>query len=200
MPGQHSVTAPAPTNTFRAAPAPLLVDSASSTPAVAYSSFWTRSFAAAIDFAVLALLVGVVASFYSVAHRVPKQFAELYPGEAPRQIIRIFGARFLFVLLGLYILCNWLYFAISESSLWQATLGKRILGLHIADCEGRRVTFGRASARFLGGRLLLHLPAIGIPYFLLDCVFAAFPPRKQAIHDRLARCLVVKRPSSLDTT
>ncbi|MGB6874886.1 MAG: RDD family protein [Candidatus Acidiferrales bacterium] len=121
---------------------------------MAHAAFWPRFCAAALDFAILALFVGVVASFYSVAHRVPKQFAELYPGEAPSQVIRIFGARFFVVLLCLYIFFNWLYFAISESSVWQATLGKKIVGLYVEDREGRRITFGRASVRFLGGRLL----------------------------------------------
>ena len=164
----------------------------------AHADFGLRLLAAAIDFAVLALFVAVVASFYSVAHHIPKQFTELAPGEAPGQVVRLFGAGFLRVLLVLYIACNWLYFAISESSEWQATLGKRIIGLCVTDDRRNRLTFLRASARFLGGRLLLHVPTMGIPYFLLDCIVAAFPPRYQALHDRMAACLVLKNPRPIE--
>ena len=198
-PVQNSVTTPAAAKSFRVSSAHFPDDSASAPPPIAHASFEARFVAAAIDFAVLALFVGVVSSFYSVAAHIPKQFAELSPGATPGQVIHLFGARFLTVLLVLYIFCNWLYFAISESSLWQATLGKKFLDLHVADNEGRRVTFGRASVRFFTGRLLLHLPTVGIPYFLIDCLLAAFPPRHQALHDLLARCLVLKTPRPIDT-
>ncbi|MFZ0332656.1 MAG: RDD family protein [Candidatus Acidiferrales bacterium] len=195
---QNSVTTPAAAKSFRVFSAHFPGDSPSAPPPSIHASFGARFVAAAIDFAVLALFVGVVASFYSVAAHIPKQFAELSPSAAPGQVIRLFGARFLTFLLVLYIFCNWLYFALSESSVWQATLGKKSLGLHVTDSEGRRITFGRASVRFFTGRLLLHLPTVGIPYFLLDCLVAAFPPRHQALHDLLAHCLVLKNPRPID--
>lgn len=143
----------------------------------------------------MALFVGVIVSFYSVATHNSMQFVEqLHPGTTPSQIIRLFGARFLVALLCLYIFCNWLYFAVSETSLWQSTLGKKFTGLYVTDQAGRRISFGRASARFFGGRLLLHIPTLGIPYFLIDCIIAAVPPKKQAIHDRIAGCFVLRRP------
>jgi uncharacterized RDD family membrane protein YckC len=40
-----------------------------------------------------------------------------------------------------------LYFALLESSTWQATLGKRVLGIVIVGPAGRRLTVGRALAR-----------------------------------------------------
>jgi uncharacterized RDD family membrane protein YckC len=51
------------------------------------------------------------------------------------------------VLVGLAVL-EWLYFAALESSAWQATVGKRTLGLQVTDLEGRRIGFGRATGRF----------------------------------------------------
>jgi uncharacterized RDD family membrane protein YckC len=197
-PMQDSVTTSAAAKSFRVSSAHFPGHAASAPPPIVHASFGARFVAAAIDFAVLALFVGVVSSFYSVAAHIPKQFAELSPSAAPSQVIHLFGARFLTVLLCLYIFCNWLYFAISESSVWQATFGKKSLGLHVTDNEGRRVTFGRASVRFFTGRLLLHLPTVGIPYFLIECLFAAFPPRHQALHDLLARCLVLKNPRPID--
>jgi uncharacterized RDD family membrane protein YckC len=165
-----------------------------SAQALERAEFWPRFLAAALDFAILALFVGVIASFYAVGARIPKQFVEqVHPGATPAEMIRLFGARFFRVLLGLYIVCNWLYFAAAESSAWQATPGKKIVGLYVADPYGRKINFGRASARFFSGRLPLHLPTVGIPYFLINCIVAAFPLRKQALHDRVARCVVFKK-------
>lgn len=165
----------------------------------AHADFAPRFLAAFLDFAILALFVAVVVSFYAVAAHIPKQFVEqVHPGATPAEMIQLFGVHFFRVLLAFYILCNWLYFAISESSAWQATLGKKIVALCVTDAQRRRLTFSRASARFFSGRLLFHVPAVGIPYFLVDCSIAAIPPRKQALHDRIAGCLVLKHPRPID--
>src|SRR5262249_38555163 len=41
----------------------------------------------------------------------------------------------------------WLYSSLLESSPWQATLGKKALGILVTDLEGNRITFRRASGR-----------------------------------------------------
>jgi len=41
----------------------------------------------------------------------------------------------------------WLYFALLQSSAWQATVGQRLLGLQVADLTGNRLSFGRALLR-----------------------------------------------------
>ena len=45
-------------------------------------------------------------------------------------------------------LVGWLYFALFESRGWQATPGKRLLGLRVTDLAGNRISFGRASRRY----------------------------------------------------
>ncbi len=87
---------------------------------------------------------------------------------------------------------SWLYFASSESSAWRATLGKRLLGLYVADLEGKPVDFWQASMRFCAGRLMLHVPVVGGYYFLLDCLFIGLTSGKRALHDVLSRCLVLR--------
>lgn len=81
------------------------------------------------------------------------------------------------------VIVPWLYTAIQESSLAQATFGKKLLRIRVADVEGDRVSFARASGRFFG-RLI---PTLGIGY-----VMALFTQRKQALHDLLAGCVVVR--------
>jgi uncharacterized RDD family membrane protein YckC len=99
----------------------------------------------------------------------------------------------MYLLLFGFILLSWLYFAISESSAKQATPGKRFLGLYVTGQNRHQLTFARASARFFTGRFLLHVPMLGALYFMIDCLLIAVPPRKQAIHDRIAGCLVLKK-------
>jgi uncharacterized RDD family membrane protein YckC len=79
----------------------------------------------------------------------------------------------------------WLYYGLSESSRWQATPGKLVLGLKVTDDRGRRIGFARASVRWLG--MLLSGAIADMGYLI-----AAWTPRKQALHDLLARCCVVR--------
>jgi uncharacterized RDD family membrane protein YckC len=53
--------------------------------------------------------------------------------------------------------------------------------------QGRRVSFGRASGRFFG-KLLSGMT------LLVGYVIAGFTERKQALHDIIANCIVVKMP------
>jgi len=79
----------------------------------------------------------------------------------------------------------WLYKALMESGPRQATVGKMALGIKVTDVHGRRISFGRASGRFFAS--LLSALLVGIGYLM-----AAFTRRKQALHDLIAGCLVVR--------
>ena len=80
----------------------------------------------------------------------------------------------------------WLYFALFETSSWQATPGKRALRLKVTDVNGIHITFGRATARFTA-KLLSAAPLFG--GFLLP----VWTRHKQALHDLVAGTLVVTR-------
>ena len=84
-------------------------------------------------------------------------------------------------------LTAWVYFAAMESSRWQATLGKRLIGLRVTDLSGNRISFTRASGRFF---------ASGISsIFGLGYLMALFTWRRQTLHDILASCLVWGGPA-----
>lgn len=85
-----------------------------------------------------------------------------------------------------WVVIPWLYFAGCESSVLQATPGKLALGLRVTDEFGRRIGFARASGRFFGKFVSGLILDIG---YLL----AAWTPRKQALHDLLAGCCVVRK-------
>ena len=80
-----------------------------------------------------------------------------------------------------------------ERSRRQATLGKRIVGLKVTDLEGNRISFSRATARFLG--TFLCDASCGIGYLM-----AAFSTRKQALHDMIAGTVVVRATNRGDNS
>jgi uncharacterized RDD family membrane protein YckC len=84
---------------------------------------------------------------------------------------------------------TWLYHALMESSEWQATVGKRLLGLVVTDMAGQRVSFGRATGRHFAKIITNMVPAF------IGYIMAGFTERKQALHDMLAGCLVLRRNS-----
>ncbi len=72
-----------------------------------------------------------------------------------------------------------------EQSPWQATPGKRALGLVVTDAQGRRLTGGHALLRFLAAALSWLTLNIGH-------ALAALPPYL-ALHDRISDTRVLRR-------
>lgn len=79
---------------------------------------------------------------------------------------------------------GWLYHGILDSSSWQGTVGKKLLGIRITDLNGHRISFGRATGRYFSMILSGMICFIG---FLM----VAFTERKQGLHDMLAGTLVL---------
>jgi uncharacterized RDD family membrane protein YckC len=77
------------------------------------------------------------------------------------------------------------YFAAFEASSWQASPGKRALGLSVTDLEGRRLGAGRALARQLFK--CLDIASSGLTYLI-----AGLTERRQGLHDILAGTLVLR--------
>ncbi len=80
---------------------------------------------------------------------------------------------------------NWLYEALLTSSVWQGTVGKRILNLKVTDQAGNRISFARATGRHFAKYYLSTILFIGF-------IMAAFTDRKRALHDIIAGTLVWK--------
>lgn len=86
----------------------------------------------------------------------------------------------------LWIIAAPLYYAGQESSVHQATLGKRALGIKVTDDKGQRLDFSHALGRWFAAALS-HLT------FDVGFLMAAFTERKRALHDMVASTLVVDR-------
>jgi len=144
---------------------------------VVYAGFWLRAIAYTIDSVVLAAVVGIaiVGPMMSHAGISTENPWILFTGTS-RQIFAINLA---------VTMASWLYWAVLESSAWQATLGKKMMGLYVTDLQGRRISLARASGRYFGKTLSALTLLIGF-------VMAGFTEKKQALHDMIAGCLVVR--------
>lgn len=152
-----------------------------------YAGFWLRLVAYIIDGAILCLgfilLIGLAAAFVGAGffRGLGQDASSAYNIMAPVMVLMI--TMFVFVTLA----GGWIYYAWFESSQYQATPGKLALGLYVTDMEARRITFARASGRFFA-KLITGL----IPLFI-GYIMAGFTAKKQALHDMIASCLVLRR-------
>ena len=153
----------------------------------AYAGFWLRFLAYVIDNIVLGVIFGVVALLAIAAigvdyFRAMVQGLQDGNGEFP---VAFVSAIFIAVLLTAVV--SWIYHAWMESSQYQGTLGKMALGLIVTDLNDQPVTFGRASGRFFA-KIITGLIPLGIGY-----IMAGFTEKKQALHDMIASCLVLRK-------
>ncbi len=144
-----------------------------------YAGFWRRVWAGTIDvcleIVVALLLTLVIDTFF-------KLFGRSFGLE--RESTKYIAG---FIFVPLLAVGGWLYAALSESSRYRATVGKRIMHLQVVNADGEKLNFGQASVRHVMKFLSLFTLGIG---FLM----AAFTKRRQALHDLPNECLVIHVP------
>ncbi len=163
-----------------------------------YAGFWLRVVAYLIDSVILTIAFGAVIGILVASFGV-RFFRGFIPGiynqptvsyEPSYPIHPFFPAAALgifLVLLPITIVATWLYYALMEASVRQGTLGKLALGLFVTDLQGRRISFARATGRFFA-KIITGLVPLFIGY-----IMAGFTQKKQALHDMIAGCLVLKK-------
>jgi uncharacterized RDD family membrane protein YckC len=158
-------------------------------PGVHYAGFWLRFVAYLIDAIVMGLAFGALFIPFAILTGLGAALSGMHPGEDPREIGNALGGTFflgIFTILIIALIGGWLYHAKMESSAWQATLGKKALNLRVTDMAGAPVSFARASGRHFG-KILTGLIPLGIGFIL-----AGITEKKQALHDMIASCLVLR--------
>ena len=100
---------------------------------------WRRLLAFALDYIIISVYLGVLVVLAVVLARTPAGpgFQALFSNPNSAELTA-------FLLLVLPVL---LYLALSESSRWQATWGKRVVGLRVETTSGAAVRFPRALGR-----------------------------------------------------
>jgi uncharacterized RDD family membrane protein YckC/DNA-directed RNA polymerase subunit RPC12/RpoP len=143
-----------------------------------YAGFWLRFVAHLIDSLILAVPTSAIVAVCVTLFRN-------VPGNVPWNAV--FDLTGFWVPELLLLLLTWPYYAPMESSRFQATFGKMLLGLIVTDLDGERVSFGRATGR--------HWAKVFSSFcFMLGYLTAGFDDKKQAWHDSISSCLVIRRP------
>jgi uncharacterized RDD family membrane protein YckC len=188
-------TAVTPLGTAPAHPAPGLPPAyVAPTPAFAptppspYAGFWLRVVAHLIDDVLLGIGIGILVliGVGMIGVGSLRTMFEGMNGEAAPEIPAAIISAFILVSLA-SVLLAWIYNAGMESSRHQGTLGKMALGLIVTDLQGRPIGFGLASGRYFA-KIITGLIPLGIGYAM-----AGFTEKKQALHDMIASCLVLRR-------
>ena len=145
-----------------------------------YSGFWRRCGAILIDGAVLFVITLPVKLLFGYG-LFPKRPADhnYFGNNASAGWAYLAYSTVSLVL-------TWIYFSASESSVRQATLGKMAFGIIVTDENGSRISFGRATGRFFSK--LVSWFTLGIGFMV-----AGWTSKKQALHDLMARTLVVQK-------
>ena len=153
---------------------------------VKYAGFWLRFIAYLIDDIILGA-IGFVISLPFIGTIIFSGIAiselDECDGSKLFGVAGIIGAVLLLIITITAV--GWLYFALMESSKQQATLGKMALGLKVTDMEGKKISFTRATGRYFG-KIISNM------IFMIGYILAGLTEKKQALHDMIAGCLVIR--------
>ena len=153
---------------------------------VKYAGFWLRFVAYLIDDIILGA-IGFVISLPFIGTIIFSGIAiselDECDGSKLFGVAGIIGAVLLLIITITAV--GWLYFALFESSKQQATLGKMALGLKVTDMEGNKISFARATGRYFG-KIISNM------IFMIGYILAGLTEKKQALHDMIAGCLVIR--------
>lgn len=136
-----------------------------------YAGFWIRFWASIIDSIIYTPLLFLIYLKFTL-----------------QAFLMGVGSTFDILYFMVAVLTPWLYSALFEAGKWQATPGKRLLGVYVTDLNGQRISFGRASARYFS-KFISSL-IFGIGY-----IIAGVTDNKQALHDKIASTLVYRGKS-----
>ena len=141
-----------------------------------YATFWHRLGAYLIDYVLISLITCPLGFMMGVMGAVAEQSG----GDAAQAA----SAGVTVLMYAVALVAGWLYHALMESSSWQGTVGKRVLGIRVTDLDGNRINFGRATGRYFGKIISSMICAVGF-------IMVLFTERKQGLHDMMASTLVL---------
>lgn len=111
-----------------------------------------------------------------------------------------------FVVFAVALSMVWLYHGLMESSRFQGTLGKVLIGIKLSSSNATHVTFSQATVRFLAkfglpAGLVMISALIGLPFLTAIVALvmlwlirsAGVNPRRQGFHDVAAGTTVIEK-------
>lgn len=181
-PGSFTPPVAAPAQSATPPAAPVAYPPAGVARPIGYAGFWLRLVAWFIDRIILQITLAFIALPLMAGNAMRSWM--FHPPQSPEELAAFFGSFAKLIVVAIVI--NWLYFALLESSAWQGTIGKKTLGLEVTDMAGRRISFARATGRYFG-------KIISGMILLIGFIMAGFTAQKQALHDMMAGCLVMRK-------
>jgi uncharacterized RDD family membrane protein YckC len=150
---------------------------------VTYAGFWWRFLAAIIDGIVVSIAQKIIILPFLGIIGI-SIFSMNQSGMTDEESVFLMLAA-MGPMVSISIVISWLYYALMESSKLRGTLGKMALNIRVTDTNGNRISFARATGRHFGKILSGMILMIGY-------IMAGFTAKKQALHDMIADCLVIK--------
>ncbi|MCA9497499.1 MAG: RDD family protein [Nanoarchaeota archaeon] len=145
---------------------------------VQYAGFWFRFLAYIIDYVIVYFIYFL---FWTLV-----LFGLMFTTSLIKLLVFFKSGFFSLMAFFSVLVLDWYYRSYFESSYKQATFGKMVLGIKVTNLDGGRISFGRASMRYF-------LSYISAFIFCVGFIMAAFTEKKQAFHDLVSDCLVIKR-------
>jgi uncharacterized RDD family membrane protein YckC len=122
---------------------------------IKYAGFWIRVVAMIID---------------SLVFLVPGYFIDRFSGDYATAV---------------YLVAWCFYEAFFLASSWQATIGKRVMGIKVVGEDGEKISIGRAIGRTVAQFFSVIIICIG--YFMVG-----WNKKKRGLHDMIAATYVIK--------
>ena len=154
-------------------------------PSPAYASLGRRMAAHLLDI----LIAFSVVLLTGITMRVFRAIGLWMPAlQAPEQTWRALGvAAKSSILVGFVLSTGPIYFMLWESSAWQATFGKRLLDIYVADDDRNRISLARSVGRWLAKWFCSWFGGN-----FLSIITIATTGNRKAIHDFLGKTLVLR--------
>jgi uncharacterized RDD family membrane protein YckC len=148
----------------------------------AYAGFWRRFIAYVLDSILLYIFLSPINFLFGAKITMRQLLHTIRHTDVPlpgvHELIQ------LIIVSTVGSLITFFYFASWESSRYQATPGKLALGIKVIDLSGNRLSFWRASGRYVSKFISGYTLLIGY-------LMAGWTKHKQALHDELAHSLVI---------
>ena len=160
-----------------------------------HAGFWKRFGAWLIDYVILFIPTVLIFMSTGTMDAFMQYWTQVKSGASPE--VAGLALKSAMLVPGIIIgIIGFAYYLLFESSKWQATPGKLALGIRVTDSDGGAIGMRRSVVRNAVRLLnITQIPFIGLIPFV-SYIVTAWTPRKQGLHDMLAKALVLNGRAS----
>ena len=169
----------------------------------ALAEWWQRLLARLVDGAILVVLTSPLWATAAISlFRRVQRLASQYPDLSQPAAAQAFntgvsqmmtGMTGTFLLLGLGIAAVSFGYDWLQHGRWGQTIGKRVMGTKVVTADTRAPISGQAACgRAAVYALVPAVPSVGALFALVNESWLLWDPRRQCLHDKAARTVVVK--------